>query len=238
MLEFDIHCANWEDWIGKIMGLCQKHLTVSYGVKLTEGGGFVCEKWLQICLLCRQRGHSLKRCPNKKDKTVDKKLCYNCGEAGHSLSNCPLPLQDGMFLNHAITFPRLKIYCRYKNLWWLVCLVAELFWLIVSWWIQHDIPPYTWWIKTISRSALKYGTKIKLSFFMVHDSIDYPLSYTSNWKENFQVLEENFYRWILFGTWKLHQEYLTDGWNWLSNVYGLWKEKRTFLFYSLIWYRR
>ncbi|KAH1075434.1 hypothetical protein J1N35_027762 [Gossypium stocksii] len=44
-----------------------------------------------ICLHCRQRGHSLKNCP----EVMDKKTCYNCGEAGHSLSKCPQPLQDG-----------------------------------------------------------------------------------------------------------------------------------------------
>ena len=51
----------------------------------------------QICLLCRRRGHSLKNCPDKNERTVDKKLCYNCGEIGHSLANCPQPLQDGNF---------------------------------------------------------------------------------------------------------------------------------------------
>ncbi|GMJ06526.1 hypothetical protein HRI_004321800 [Hibiscus trionum] len=44
-----------------------------------------------ICLHCRQRGHSLKNCPD----VMDKKTCYNCGESGHSLSKCPQPLQDG-----------------------------------------------------------------------------------------------------------------------------------------------
>ncbi|XVF50827.1 hypothetical protein PTKIN_Ptkin04bG0134700 [Pterospermum kingtungense] len=44
-----------------------------------------------ICLHCRQRGHSLKNCPD----VMDKKTCYNCGETGHSLSKCPQPLQDG-----------------------------------------------------------------------------------------------------------------------------------------------
>ncbi|XP_038993329.1 uncharacterized protein LOC120117057 [Hibiscus syriacus] len=43
-----------------------------------------------ICLHCRQRGHSLKNCPD----VMDKKTCYNCGETGHSLSKCPQPLQD------------------------------------------------------------------------------------------------------------------------------------------------
>lgn len=50
---------------------------------------------IQICLFCRQHGHSLKNCPEKSD-TNKKKLCYNCGEVGHSLSKCPLPLEDGM----------------------------------------------------------------------------------------------------------------------------------------------
>lgn len=50
---------------------------------------------LQICLLCRQRGHSLKNCPDKNEENVDKKLCYNCGEFGHSLALCPQPLEDG-----------------------------------------------------------------------------------------------------------------------------------------------
>lgn len=50
---------------------------------------------LQICLLCRRRGHSLKNCPNKADESVDKKMCYNCGESGHSLAKCPLPIKDG-----------------------------------------------------------------------------------------------------------------------------------------------
>lgn len=50
---------------------------------------------LQICLVCRRRGHSLKNCPNKNDDTVDSNLCYNCGESGHSLAKCPQPLQDG-----------------------------------------------------------------------------------------------------------------------------------------------
>ena len=49
----------------------------------------------QICLLCRHRGHSLKRCPKKNDETMDQKLCYNCGETGHSLSQCPQPREDG-----------------------------------------------------------------------------------------------------------------------------------------------
>ncbi|CAI0546856.1 unnamed protein product [Linum tenue] len=49
----------------------------------------------KICLLCRQRGHSLQRCPNKEDETVGAKLCYNCGESGHSLANCLQPRQDG-----------------------------------------------------------------------------------------------------------------------------------------------
>lgn len=51
--------------------------------------------YLQICLLCRQRGHSLKNCPIKNDENMDKKLCYNYGETGHSLAKCPQPLQDG-----------------------------------------------------------------------------------------------------------------------------------------------
>ena len=54
--------------------------------------------FLQICLLCRSRGHSLKNCPNKNDKIVDKKLCYNCGKSGHSLDKCPQPLQEGNFI--------------------------------------------------------------------------------------------------------------------------------------------
>lgn len=49
---------------------------------------------MQICLLCRRRGHSLKNCPDKGEDS-DKKLCYNCGEIGHSLNKCPQPLQDG-----------------------------------------------------------------------------------------------------------------------------------------------
>ncbi|KAM1471514.1 hypothetical protein ACFX14_042000 [Malus domestica] len=49
----------------------------------------------KICLYCRQRGHSIKNCLNKKDDSVAEKLCYNCGENGHSLSNCPYPLEDG-----------------------------------------------------------------------------------------------------------------------------------------------
>ncbi|KAL6971939.1 hypothetical protein U1Q18_031622 [Sarracenia purpurea var. burkii] len=49
----------------------------------------------KICLLCRQRGHSLKNCLNKNDDTMDKKLCYNCGDTGHSLDKCSQPLQDG-----------------------------------------------------------------------------------------------------------------------------------------------
>lgn len=53
---------------------------------------------LQICLLCRRHGHSLKNCPNKDDKTMDKKLCYNCGGTGHSLAKCPQPLQEGNVL--------------------------------------------------------------------------------------------------------------------------------------------
>ncbi|XP_022738264.1 uncharacterized protein LOC111291001 isoform X2 [Durio zibethinus] len=44
-----------------------------------------------VCLLCRQRGHSLKNCPD----VMDKRKCYNCGETGHSLAKCPQPLQDG-----------------------------------------------------------------------------------------------------------------------------------------------
>lgn len=50
---------------------------------------------LQICLLCRQRGHSLKNCPKKSGEDVDDKLCYNCGDFGHSLALCSQPLQDG-----------------------------------------------------------------------------------------------------------------------------------------------
>lgn len=53
---------------------------------------------LQICLLCRRRGHSLKNCPDKNDEVAGNKLCYNCGETGHSLANCPQPLEDGMDL--------------------------------------------------------------------------------------------------------------------------------------------
>lgn len=56
-----------------------------------------CVVVLQICLLCRRRGHSLKQCPNNNDDSVDVKICYNCGESGHSLANCPLPIQDGNF---------------------------------------------------------------------------------------------------------------------------------------------
>jgi len=49
----------------------------------------------QICLFCRQRGHSLKNCPNKSEEVAEEKLCYNCGETSHSLSKCPHPIQDG-----------------------------------------------------------------------------------------------------------------------------------------------
>ncbi|KAJ0551803.1 putative transcription factor interactor and regulator CCHC(Zn) family [Helianthus annuus] len=53
---------------------------------------------LIICLLCRQRGHSLKNCPDKNEENIDKTLCYNCGEFGHSLASCLQPLQDGNLL--------------------------------------------------------------------------------------------------------------------------------------------
>nr|XP_027103790.1 uncharacterized protein LOC113725024 isoform X2 [Coffea arabica] len=49
----------------------------------------------KICLLCRQRGHSLKNCSKQKDDSTDNKFCYNCGQTGHSLAKCPQPLQDG-----------------------------------------------------------------------------------------------------------------------------------------------
>lgn len=52
---------------------------------------------LQVCLLCRRRGHSLMQCPNKNDDSVDVRICYNCGESGHSLAKCPRPIQDGNF---------------------------------------------------------------------------------------------------------------------------------------------
>ena len=50
--------------------------------------------FLQICLLCRERGHSLKNCPEKSEGNL-KKFCYNCGESGHSLSKCPKPIENG-----------------------------------------------------------------------------------------------------------------------------------------------
>lgn len=66
-----------------------------YGVESAYGGA-LCVIWcLQICLLCRHRGHSVKNCPNKNDETMDKKFCYNCGESGHSLAQCSQPLQEG-----------------------------------------------------------------------------------------------------------------------------------------------
>ncbi|KAM1232089.1 hypothetical protein ACFX13_042685 [Malus domestica] len=68
--------------------------------KSTEHIAKLCPEKVQwdkhkICLYCRQRGHSIKNCLNKKDDSVAEKLCYNCGENGHSLSNCPYPLEDG-----------------------------------------------------------------------------------------------------------------------------------------------
>lgn len=48
----------------------------------------------QICLLCRERGHSLKNCPEKSEGNL-KKFCYNCGESGHALSKCPKPIENG-----------------------------------------------------------------------------------------------------------------------------------------------
>jgi hypothetical protein len=50
--------------------------------------------FFQICLLCRERGHSLKNCPDKSEGNL-KKFCYNCGESGHSLSKCPKPIENG-----------------------------------------------------------------------------------------------------------------------------------------------
>lgn len=70
---------------------------------------------LQICLFCRQRGHSLKNCRNKSEEVVEKKLCYNCGETNHSLSRCPKPLQDGMINcainSHYLTCLELLLIC-------------------------------------------------------------------------------------------------------------------------------
>ncbi|KAB2596673.1 hypothetical protein D8674_032123 [Pyrus ussuriensis x Pyrus communis] len=68
--------------------------------KSTEHIAKLCPEKVQwdkhkICLYCRQRGHSIKNCLNKKDDSVAEKLCYNCGENGHSLSNCPYPLEHG-----------------------------------------------------------------------------------------------------------------------------------------------
>lgn len=67
--------------------------------------------WLQICLLCRQRGHSLKNCPDKNEENIDKKLCYNCGGFGHSLALCPQPLVDGNLIIYCalVVFPSLNI---------------------------------------------------------------------------------------------------------------------------------
>lgn len=53
----------------------------------------------QICLLCRERGHSLKNCPEKSDGDL-KKFCYNCGGSGHSLSKCPKPIENGTLHPH------------------------------------------------------------------------------------------------------------------------------------------
>jgi hypothetical protein len=52
----------------------------------------------QICLLCRERGHSLKNCPEKSEGNL-KKFCYNCGESGHSLSMCPKPIENGNLMH-------------------------------------------------------------------------------------------------------------------------------------------
>lgn len=67
-------------------------------VDITYIDGFVFIRCSQICLFCRQRGHSLKNCQKKNENDMEAKLCYNCGETGHSLSRCPLPLQDGNLL--------------------------------------------------------------------------------------------------------------------------------------------
>ena len=74
---------------------------------------------VQICLQCRQRGHTLKRCPNKGDETLDKKICYNCGEKGHSLFDCTLPLQDGTDFSLVLPFFFLQFYVNLTS-----CLVS------------------------------------------------------------------------------------------------------------------
>ena len=53
-----------------------------------DGFVFMWCTW-QICLFCRQRGHSLKNCQKKNENDMEAKLCYNCGETGHSLPDAP-----------------------------------------------------------------------------------------------------------------------------------------------------
>jgi hypothetical protein len=55
---------------------------------------YINTSFFQICLLCRERGHSLKNCPDKSEGNL-KKFCYNCGESRHSLSKCPKPIENG-----------------------------------------------------------------------------------------------------------------------------------------------
>ncbi|GKV31139.1 hypothetical protein SLEP1_g39873 [Rubroshorea leprosula] len=66
----------------------------------------------KICLLCRQRGHSLKNCPIKNDENMDKKLCYSCGETGNSLAKCSQPHQDSSW-PFSSTKNALIGFCKY-----------------------------------------------------------------------------------------------------------------------------
>jgi zinc finger CCHC domain-containing protein 9 len=48
---------------------------------------------MQICFGCRKNGHSVKDCPNAKEKGVG--MCYNCGSNEHNAKDCKKAIKSG-----------------------------------------------------------------------------------------------------------------------------------------------